>query len=88
MSRSSDEKKRLLHALENLRRVADSVEIAIGLNVPLGAELAQTVETSACNLSRGIVKHDAFLLAEQDLAEERQRVAILEEQATPDAFLR
>lgn len=67
MSRSTDEKERIQHALSHLRSVADAVEAALKFNAPLGAELAQTVETAALNVSRGLTKHDAFLLVEEDM---------------------
>lgn len=67
--RSADERTRLRHALDHLRSCANAVEAALRYDAPLGADLAQTVETAALNVSRGIAKHDAFLLAEADLRE-------------------
>jgi hypothetical protein len=71
MSRSSDERTRLRYAVSHLRAAADSVETAMRLGGPIGTDVAQSIETAAANVARGIAKVDAFFLAELDATEKR-----------------
>lgn len=87
------ERIRLRQAMERMRAVLDSTDLVIeARNVPPSPSDAQSVLEAAGHIVMGIAKLEAYMRAEEraakDAAELRQQIAVLEEQANPEAFLR
>lgn len=66
MKRSEGERVRMRQAISNMRAHLQGLEVALGLDGPIGQEASQGIVMAAFQLSTLIAKHDAYDLAEQD----------------------
>lgn len=57
------ERRRLAHDLDRMRASIRSLEIAMGLSGPIGAEAGEAIATCAVSIATTIAKHDAYELA-------------------------
>ncbi len=66
--RRAGERERLLHSAERMRATLANLTLGLKIRGPIGAETANAVMTTATEISMQIARHDAFLLAEEDVS--------------------
>ena len=89
------ERARLTHSIARMRAVLDGLERGLGLGGIVGNEAAQAVTQTATEIAMQISRLDAYERIQveldnlgRELADARQRVAVLDELANPDFCLR
>lgn len=65
MSYNNDERIRLRHQIDIMRRTLEALEIAIAQDVPIGGDVAQYVAATAVTIALTISKADAFYRVEK-----------------------